>query len=62
MSRSTRLRPALRRPVAIAAALALSAGTALAFAPTAGAAATVSCDDANITKLAKATGGDISTE
>ena len=60
MSRSSRLRPALRRPVAIAAAFALSAGTALAFAPTAGAAAPLDCTDANLPKLAKATGGNIS--
>jgi hypothetical protein len=57
MSRSIQRRPALRKPLAIASALALSAGVALAFAPTAGAAGTPACEEANILKLAKATGG-----
>jgi hypothetical protein len=47
----------LRKPLAIASALALSAGAALTFAPTAGAAGTPACEEANIPKLAKATGG-----
>jgi len=60
MSRSIRRKPALRKPLAIASALALSAGVALAFTPTAGASGGLTCEDSNIPKLAKATGGLIS--
>ena len=57
MSRSTRRGHALRTPLAIASALAFSAGVALTFAPTAGAVGTPACEEANLSKLAKATGG-----
>ncbi|MBU6330495.1 MAG: hypothetical protein KGR18_11160, partial [Acidobacteria bacterium] len=61
MPRSILQRPA-RRPLAIASAIALTAAVALTFAPTANAAApSVSCEDANLDKLAKATGGNLST-
>ena len=51
----------MRKPLAIASALALSAGVALTFSPTAGAAAaTLSCTNDNIAKLSRATGGQIS--
>ena len=61
MSRSIRRRPALRKPVAIVSALALTAGVALTFAPTANAAAPVACTDANLSLLQQATGGTAST-
>ena len=61
MSRSIHRRPALRKPAAIVSALALSAGVALTFAPTAGAVGAVPCTNDNLSKLAKATGGTVST-
>jgi len=60
MSRSIRRWPALRKPLAIASALALSAGVALAFTPTAGAAGSaLPCDYAHVDQLARATGGQV---
>jgi len=60
MSRSIRRGPALRKPLAIASALALSAGVALAFTPTAGAAGSgLPCDYAHVDQLARATGGQV---
>jgi hypothetical protein len=61
MSHSIRRRPALRKPAAIVSALALTAGVALTFAPAATASTPVACTDDNLSKLAKATGGTVST-
>ncbi len=60
MSHSIRRKPALRKPLAIVSALALSACVALTFAPNANANAAgspIPCDEDHIAQLQRATGG-----
>ena len=60
MSRSIRRKAALRKPLTIATALALTACVALTFAPNANAASrAIPCDEEHIAQLQRATGGDI---